>query len=622
MVVPPPPLPPPPFMEPPGYFLPHPHMQPVDYRRLLQSHVHTQGGSHQNPNQIRRIRPHHTIPVRGTMNSEVQTEPMQSSTSVDDGGWRAPSSDSGRGTTSNSPCSPGSISPKRPSVEAVSYKSPDGDAKDGQVDEPFPTQHGFDKCPAAVEPSVRATQMDKGVDGQESPCRDSHMWVSTPDGMVPLCSSSQKDRGLKERRISVPDILMRWGDEAPPAMLKVTDEQLLDEHRPSDETEAEKHKSVYQSTTKDASDGPILFKILRLPCAFIGPFSGSKGDADLAESTCRDELQYSPNSSQKFPENVPGSDPHDDMTEIFPHKIHSSGSQLRRLNESVWSVESLAPFIPTRDWLLQNGMFETKVNETIEEDEDVTDVGLSTQNDKVITAGCQDRSRTLSASDSLLLAGSWLDFQTSDEKQRPPQQPEMESDDPEIQGPEKDTLSSPTPLENNASPSAGEEKGSSEPEAPQSPNQESYVNELPEKSSSPEEETLLLNSAAEEIIQPPSQNGVDKGLLTVRMAQLSPSRGNLVDCGVQCEAAQEHKCSCKLLSSSTEQNGKQSFKHSDLKKVNDKSEGFCVNGNHQKRRNGQWRGRAQERHGGQQEVQNGHFKQGKSKGGNGRNPRY
>ncbi|XP_041847545.1 histone-lysine N-methyltransferase SETD1B-like [Melanotaenia boesemani] len=612
MVVPPPPLPPPPFMEAPAYFLPHPHMQPFDYRRLLHPQVHTRGGSHQNSNQTHRIRTPHTVPFRATVNSEVQTEPVQRGASVYDAGWQAAGSDSGRGTASNSPASTGSVSQKRGYVGVVSYKLPTSDAKDSQVDEPCTSstvKQGFDKYPPAVESCIRATQeiqMDKDMVDQEPPliplCRDVHMWVSSPDSVAPVCSSSQKeDEVFKERRISVPDILMGWGGDVPQAILKVTDGELLDEQQQTDNPEAEKHKSVYQSLTKNASDdGPMLFKILRLPWAFIGPFSDSKGDGDLTESTCRDEQCFSPNSSQMFL-NVTGADPCEDTTEIIPYKVHLGSSQVRSLNESVWSVESLAPFIPTRDWLLQNGVFEPKMNEMMEEDEDV---GLSTQLLKVTASACQERSCRL--------------------------QPEMKSNDPETR-PEQDTSpsekessSSPAPLEIEASPRAEEEKGSSEPEAHQSPNQES--NELQEKSSLPEEETLLLNSAAEEMIQPVSQNGVnaegyDRGPVTVQeKAEVSQSRGHLVDCGVQCNKIWEHKCFCEHLSCSVELNRKQPFK-SDLKNAN-KSEAFSMSGNQQKRRNGQWRNRSQEQHDGQQEIHNGYFKPGKSKGGNGRKPRY
>ncbi|XP_026168613.1 bucky ball isoform X2 [Mastacembelus armatus] len=68
-----PPFPPPHYMDVPAYILPHPHIQPVDYRRLLHPQVHATNTPYQNPNQSRRVR----LPVRETVNTEVQTEPTQ-----------------------------------------------------------------------------------------------------------------------------------------------------------------------------------------------------------------------------------------------------------------------------------------------------------------------------------------------------------------------------------------------------------------------------------------------------------------------------------------------------------------------------------------------------------------
>lgn len=186
MVVPPPPFPPPPYVEAPAYILPHPHVQPMDYRRLL----HSQGSSHQN--HPRRVRPPHHVSPRETVNSEAQTEPTQMG--VCDAGWPLISSDSGQGTASNSPCSQKEA---EPASEA--------------------------KCPAgtdAVESSRTGPAAELPTDPvvpPQDPCgrRDDHcsMWLAgSPDCTVPVCSSFQKEDGVfKERRISVPDILMSWG---------------------------------------------------------------------------------------------------------------------------------------------------------------------------------------------------------------------------------------------------------------------------------------------------------------------------------------------------------------------------------------------------------------------------
>ncbi|KAM9349227.1 uncharacterized protein ABDE67_008937 isoform 3-T3 [Symphorus nematophorus] len=100
-----------------------------------------------------------------------------------------------------------------------------------------------------------------------------------------------------------------------------------------------------------------------------------------------------------------------------------------------------------------------------------------------------------------------------------------------------------------------------------------------------------------------------------RTVQVSPSKGHLVDCGVQCS---ELQCACEEMKSSMGPNRRHPYKHPDMKKANGgKSEGFSMNGHMQKNQ------KRHEKQGSQQEAYNGYYgKPGKSKGGNGRNPRY
>lgn len=517
--------------------------------------------------------------------------------------------------------------------------------------------------------------------------------------MVPVCSSSQKeDEVMKERRISVPDILMSWRGSTPQeTMLKVADKLPQSDHQlQSYETEVECEKSVCRSPTKN---GPVvaggvnanddtevnlspkeslsLFKVLKLREAHEEPEAESRREKEpvtLVGSVrrClpyRDEPQDSPNKSQKLPDNEQEDDsetnPHQDTSEIIPYQMYVNNFQLKRkMNESVWSVESLAPFIPTKEWLLQNSIFEPKVIvEMTEEDENGRP---SAKNDNLIVKSGKDRRQTrrCSSSDSVPMSDSWLLFSTPAEKLGPSEKPEMESeiDASEMRTPkqgqsmapsEKDPSISLTHLQSKLILSTPTEKDvdkdrSSEPEANQSPNQKSFiVNEQQEKSSSPQqEETLLLNSAAGENMSPTGQNRVDVEVeeeacrnevvsqmteqLCVLMAdqkmdEVSPSKGKLVDCGVQCSELQE-KCSCEEMKSSMGPNRGHHLKYSDMKKANNgQAEGFCMKGNGQRnqKRNGHWRNRGQEKHSNQQDIYNGYCgKPGKSQGGNGRNPRY
>ncbi|XP_071348580.1 uncharacterized protein [Trachinotus anak] len=710
MVMPPFP-PPPPYMEAPSYILPHPHVQAVDYRRLLHPQVHGPSAPYQNPNQSRRIRPPNAVPVRETVNSEVQTEPPHTGVGGFGGASLIGSSDSGHGTTSSSPSS-SSSSQKGGSAEVENYTLPGSNAEDFQVKRTSTSstiKHDFNALhptgtktvQSCIRP-IRESQSCKDSNGQENvpPCRNRHcnVWsAGSPDSMVPVCSSSQKeDEVVKERRVSIPDILMSWGGGTPQEMmLKMTDKVLPQNNRQllSSETELEHEKSVYQNPAEtqndpvvadgtdaykdaedilSAKDSETLFKILKLPPDLYDPLSESRGDDDPLESVdsvsqClhyRDELLHSLKKSHKLPDNeqTNGDDTnlHEDTSEIIPYQMPLIGCQMKRkMNESVWSVESLIPFIPTKEWLLQNGMFEPEV--IVEMTEEAENCRHLTQNDNLIVNAGMQTSRS-SSSDSVPMSDSWLIFSTPAEKPSPAKKPDMESEiyASEMRGQmesqnmalsKKDPSASPTCLQSKiivSSPTAEgvDENGSSEPEANQSPNQESLiVNEQQENGpgSSEQEVTLLLNSTAGEKVsstghltaQNRADTAVDDGArgnkevgnqqlcvpkANQKMSEVSPSKGHLVDCGVQCTELKCHEC--EELNSGVGPNRRHPLKYSDMKKANN---GLCVNGHIQKnqKRHSQWKTRGSEKHNSQQDVYNGYYgKPGKSKGGNGRNPRY
>lgn len=548
------------------------------------------------------------------MNSEVQTEPTQRGVGGYGEGSPLVSSDSGHGTTSNSPSSSSSSSQKRVSAEVENYTLPSSNTKDSQVNRtctnstvkhsfniPHPT--GSKTVQSFIRATLETQKNCKDSVGQENvpPCRNGrcNMWsVSSPDSIGPVSSSSQQeDEVVKGRRVSVPDILMSWGGGTPQAtMLKVSDKVLPqnDHQLPSYETEVEHEKSVYQSPTEtndnaegilSSKDSETLFKILKLPFALHELLSESRRENEPvglvgAVRHClpyKDEPLHSLNKSHHLPdneqENGNETNPHEDITDSIPCQMSLNSYQMKRkMNESVWSVESLAPFIPTKEWLLQNGMLEPDA--IVEMTEEAENGRLSTQSDNLIVAGKERRqTRRFSSSDSVPMSDSWLIFSTPAEKQSPSKTPEIESeiDASEIRGPsqgqapsEKDPLASPTRLPSKIIVSIPTEEdvdgnGSSEPEANESPNQESLnVNEQQEK------ETLLLKSTTGEKISSMSrlilQNGVDmeaedgacgnEEVSQLRNEQLcvpmadQKTGGHLVDCGIQCTELQE-KCFCK-----------------------------------------------------------------------------
>ncbi|KAJ4931873.1 hypothetical protein JOQ06_010311 [Pogonophryne albipinna] len=605
-----PPFPPPnPYMEVPAYIMPRPDMQPVDYRRFIHPQAQAPSVAYQNPYQPCRVRPHHTDPVRETVNSAVQTEPQQRGRGFSE---ESPliSADSGSGTAINSPSSSSSSSQKQNSAEVENDALHSSNEKDLPVKETS-NKHGFNVLQptgtTAIQSCIRATldteKSRKESVGQENvpPCRNAHcnMWsVGSQDGMVPVCSSSQQEEEevVQERRISVPDILMSWGVGTPKeTMLKMADKLLQKDLQ----TEVEQDKSVHQSGVetrispeaaypKDDAEGnlisersEVLFKILKLREAEEEPHAESSNNEECLGRVgavrhrlpFADELLQS--SSHKLPDNEQDNsietNPLEDMAPIIP-SINNSSYLKRTWNESIWSVESLAPFIPTKEWLQR---------------------------------------------DDLLAADVFVE--------------QAENDNPIVK-----------------SSSTKEDKNrSSEPEANQSPNQDILNEEQQQKKrTSPpqQEESLNLNSIGKTCTRKLNlQNGagieVEDGALgneevsllgkeqlgvpmaDQKTAEVSPSK---VDFGVQCNEFQEQKCACEERRCSMGPNRNQPFTYSENTNGNYRQgEGPIMRGQTQKNQRKQGYRKPRGQGGSQHEAYSGYYgKPGKHQGGNGRNPPY
>ncbi|KAK5885492.1 hypothetical protein CesoFtcFv8_019196 [Champsocephalus esox] len=558
-----PPFPPPnPYMEVPAYIMPHLDMQPVDYRRFIHPQAQAPSVAYQNPYQPCRVHPHHTDPVRETVNSAVQTEPQQRGRGFSE---ESPliSADSGSGTAINSPSS--SSSQKQNSAEVQNEALHRSNEKDLPVKETR-SKHGFKVLQptgtTAIQSCIRATldtqKSRKESVGQENvpPCSNAHcnMWsVGSQDGMVPVCSSSQQEEEVvKERRISVPDILMSWGGGTPQeTMLKMADKLLQNDLQ----TEVEQDKSVHQSGVETrispevayprndaevnliSECGEVRFKILKLREAEEEQYAESSNHEECLGrvGSVRHRLQFADellqSSSHKLPDNEQDysieTNPLEDMAPIMP-SINNSSYLKRTWNESIWSVESLAPFIPTKEWLQR---------------------------------------------DDLLAADVILE--------------QAENDNPVVK-----------------SSSINEDKNrSSEPEANQSPNQDILNEPQQKKRTSPpqQEESLNLNSIEKTCARKLNlQNGagiqVEDGALgneevsllgkeqlgvpmaDQKTAEVSPSK---VDFGVQCNEFQEHKCACEERRCSMGPNRNQPFTYSENKNGN-YGEGPIMRGQPQK----------------------------------------
>ncbi|KAF7654317.1 hypothetical protein LDENG_00071460 [Lucifuga dentata] len=621
-----PPFPPSSYLEAPAYIMPQHHIQPVDYRRLLHPQVHAASAPYQN----RRTRPLHNPPVRQVVNSEVQTEQIRSQRGNSNHLLfeQSPliSSESGRGTTSTSPSCSSSSSQKQGSTDTL----PRRNTKDGQVKRTRPSStinHGFEIPPKPVQAHIKATlekekRCEDGV-GQENvlPCSNSpcDMWsVCSTDSMLPVCSSSdQEDELTKERCVSFPDILMSWGGGTSPVVFLKNADNVLPQNEAQlpccDESEAE-HESQPETdaqVTADGKDdaksvlgskeGETQHKTHKLPSSLqllesrkanesLGVADSSRKVLPSNDAVIQQEVMHSGNKPYEVTNCGPDERTSPEKTAELIY--HQTPQMKRKMNESLWSVESLIPYVPSREWLMQNGMLESdSISEMME---DAENGGQSTQNDKLTVKAIKERrlSRRFSLSSDMCLSsagcfdqwqnessstrhatvgapaemgnpGMWLD---TEREVYPSSEGQLERglniDHSEGYSPDSPSLLQrethlPTPTEENA-----DKKRSPEPAANQSPNQES-VTEQQQKSLQPVETLLFQLDTEEEDKGSSADHGAqtqqeeaaacghkdaaqlqNKYPAEQNQAAASPSKGHLVDCGVQCSELQERKCSC------------------------------------------------------------------------------
>ncbi|KAL6104762.1 uncharacterized protein ACO6RY_14416 [Pungitius sinensis] len=655
--------PPPPYMEAPAYVLPNTHMQPVDYRRFMHPQVHAPSAPYQNPNQAHRVRLPYMTNVRETVNSEVQTEPTRRGAGSYSEESPVVSLDSGRGTASNSPLS--STSEKQGPAEDDNHNVPCSDRNDNQVKETSANGtlgHCFDIHQPKGTKTAQA-HINAALEKNQSH-KDMELEMVPPGRDV--CLSSKQEEVVLERRDSVPDVLMSWGGGT---MLSMAEKLPLNDLS----TEVDHVESVYQSPTEtrkgpsvsggafandaeanlSSADSTTLFKILKMRAAHEaqkaeyvrenGDWWGMVGPVKKCPPNGDERLHSQSDSIGQDDGNW--TNLHEETADIVPYQI-SLNSDQRKMNESVWSVESLAPFIPTKEWLMQNSTFEHQV--IVEMTEETENGGLSPPNNPVVKTGQRSLTRRCSSSDSDLMSDSWLTFSTPAGKRCLSKKPETKSkiDASGIKRPKQGHGTDPSHKESLASqaclppskvePSTATEEDvdknrSSEPEANQSPNQQSlFVNgQQGTASGSPAQEgTLLLNSAAGEemssvgliILQKGVKNVAEDGtcgnkvgqqhneklcvpLADQKIAEVSPSKGHLVDCGIQCRL-QLQDCNCKKAENAVEAGRRDHLKCADKKAINCQADCFNKGQYRKKQKKNQWRNRGPEKQSSQQEAYN------------------
>lgn len=560
-----PPFAPPPYVDSPAYILPNPHIQPVDYRRLLHPQVPVPNAPYQNPNHTRRNRLPHTAPVRETVNSAVQTEPIQRHVHhYTDGGTQI-RSDSGHGTTSDSPSSSSSSSQKQASVhdcslttscprELQSHKT----CKTG-TDKTILTPHPVDvEVASCVRMNVERQKCSKASD-QETvpPYKNSHcnMWsVGSPDSIVPVCSSSQQeDEVIKERRVSFPDILMSWGSGTPCA----TSRTIPDKDFAQNENQLQFYKNVEeQEMSPTATNTSVVLKntdvgddSANVLCSPEFRMDSRNGPLCLEESdrqSCLKDLLYGVNVSNDQENDE--MDLSEDPTDVISYQKLLSSYHLKvRMNESVWSVESLPPFIPPKELILQKKEVDSEMITKMSEETETQEV---TKCDKSGDKSNKEKEFIgISSSSSVSVSKKLFNFTTPAQKAALSKKLEMAivsadtraEPKPDQGSPtEKKKIASLTPSPCDLPPTAVEveENRSSEPEATQSPNQEVTIKNTEQEQSkctpavSVEGEVIhKMGTNMETISCGEERCGV---MFEQRIDTVSPSKAQLVDCGIQC----------------------------------------------------------------------------------------
>ncbi|XP_055007623.1 transcription factor TFIIIB component B'' homolog [Boleophthalmus pectinirostris] len=577
-----PPFPPAAYMDPPAYFVPHAPVQPLDYRRMAQPY----SAPYQNPNATRRPRPPQPPgPARETVNTEVQTEPRGGE--FHEESPRRSSSDSGRETASTSPTSSTS-SQKKSNEDVESYNEPNK----GLQMKISCTRGSVEPCLPTPSPEERQSipkiSEDNSLVNLQS-LKNRNVLMMRQENVTPV-NSPRKDMSKKERRISVPDILLSWGNGTP------------QEDKTADDDKNEK-LPPYDDEIENFQSSTVLNEEQLEP-------ETVDAEKDENEKVVESKSRYEPferSLSISIKLCNTGNDTVNELTLEEPSgSVQTPNGKFRRkLNESVWSVESLPVYVPTKEWLAQNT---TAGPEVILELQEEAENG---ENEKPENP----KNRLNSSTDSVQLSDSFIDFSTPaskmDIKQTVPSEPKNYKMQKCL-----NPLDSPIIKMKMSEICAKEIEIIETSEPAQNPKRRSFTAEekLDQSEDSNKDKTITLDSekASEESSAQKNALEVGAGLLLVPpldhvAMELSPSKGNLVDCGVQFPEFQTSRGNASI-------NRKPNANASDVYNCSARSEGA----NWQKKRHNQGRNKGPYRPYNQQEVYFDYNKPGKQRGGKGR----
>ncbi|KAJ8012019.1 hypothetical protein DPEC_G00064340 [Dallia pectoralis] len=657
-----PPFPPHPYTEVPGYVLPHAALHPTEYR---QYQFPPAAMIYQNS---RSRMFYQTATHRETANSEVQTETPTESEDRPTSNSLLVGSDSGRGTDLNTPSSPSSHAGKL-------------NCREGESNSPVPSNMGLvgGQCTDTDTPTgtqdigscVKSTAV-LGKPGKDRHLNYRHAWsVCSADGLVPMCSSSdQEDEGNTEGHVSSSTDVNLDQEAEPKRGLTRTHEETgkhgavqpessaleaipcvnndlkinesvwsvesLVPYVPSIDwmiqnglmaSENREQESPEKGLDHPANQSQMSFHFSRVPKTFnesvwsvqsFAPYVPSK--ELLVDNTCKEpetvteEVSVSRGPaanqvmaiterrrSQRFSltlENVNEAEKMSDEEISLYQQSFRHSPVPKKLNESVWSVQSLAGYVPSREWMVQNGVLDPEQATEKESGANVNQ-GLTASQVLAVTERRRSQRLSLSSVESYAPSSSWLAdlgnvyyygtlpqcsqengnvFSTPPDKLPPSDRPSMDSEalpsrklkralqhDLDMEPVEKTMLDSSSSLlssESTSNPTAEQllmsSLGSPLPKVQCNPNRKGVdVTECTAQNTSEDPETHASKCLAggQETLGSPEKEPVmthpivprrlDCEQMIADVRRLDPSLiGDFKICGLMCSKLQQRNCAC------------------------------------------------------------------------------
>lgn len=308
-----PPFPPASYVEAPGYILPHTQLHMVDYRRMTTPHLAPAMAY-----QARRFRYQHTAPSgRVMVSSEVQTEPVctdsrQQSCSVvtsTQSSCKSGSTDSGGGVLSSTRPNEDAAACPETGCTMLSGKMAEETARVASVQNGgilFQAEEVRIECsgsPSAVKiiHSKETTELASNVDGELLQC----------------------NMGSAE------DVVLRCFQPVP---------------FEDDERKNVKDLSHLEDPCPD---------IVMVSCPSNGSMSTIEGSLVAAVEPVNSTLVVQGEPSLVSAQDICG-DPKNIHFKIL--RLPLDLDELQQMEASVWSVESLMPYVPSSEWMIQNGL--------------------------------------------------------------------------------------------------------------------------------------------------------------------------------------------------------------------------------------------------------------------------